>query len=35
MVTGMNPSAGVQALLKALSAADMGSVIADHGLIQL
>ena len=35
ILTVKNPSAGVLALWKVLSAADMSSVIADHGLIQL
>lgn len=34
ILTAKEPSAGVQTLLKAVLAADMGSVIADHGLVQ-
>ena len=34
ILTAKEPSSGVQTLLKAIFAADMGSVIADHGLVQ-
>ena len=34
LLTGKNPSGNVKELLKTIFSADMGSVIADHGLVQ-